>query len=457
MVPSPGLDVHLDAFEVTGGDRGSPRWLSTSPEYQMKRLLAQGLSRIYQIAPCFRRGESGARHNPEFTMVEWYRSAAGIAEVMADTEQLVAAVTGGVVRVGRPELRRGAAVRANPGLRGVRAVRGLVPGGDAGGRRVRRGPLLSCARRSGGAGSGRVAEGPLPRRLPRDPGLARTAQAGRSAPGRALRALRGRGRAVQRLRRARRSRRAAGAPRAGPGDRGAPGACRSIRSTSGSSPPSSGCRRAGATRSASTGSSRSLAGRPRSPTSSPSRLTRSDRRSHRIGGRPAHVRAHATHGELDGVRQGRDDRASRRLDAPGSAARRARTRRTGCRRRRWPAPGARRDRPRTPRGACCRYASPKPSMRRSTSPSIASQVLSNGPNPAPPTTIIASASLAVATLETSCRMYSGSPLTITLRMSEKAARTSSVTALARSSSVRLLYVVTVATRTRGVGRSGSLI
>jgi lysyl-tRNA synthetase class 2 len=99
LVPSPGLDVHLDAFEVAGGDRGSPRWLSTSPEYQMKRLLADGLPRIYQLAPCFRRGESGARHNVEFTMVEWYRARAGMAEVMADTEQLVAAVTGGVVRL----------------------------------------------------------------------------------------------------------------------------------------------------------------------------------------------------------------------------------------------------------------------------------------------------------------------------------------------------------------------
>ena len=99
LVPSPGLDVHLDAFEVSGGDRGSPRWLSTSPEYQMKRLLADGLPRIYQLAPCFRRGESGARHNVEFTMVEWYRARAGMAEVMADTEQLVAAVTGGVVRL----------------------------------------------------------------------------------------------------------------------------------------------------------------------------------------------------------------------------------------------------------------------------------------------------------------------------------------------------------------------
>ncbi len=100
MVPSPGLDAHLDAFEVAGGDRGSPRWLSTSPEYQMKRLIAEGLTRIYQIAPCFRRGESGARHNPEFTMLEWYRSDAGMADVMGDTEQLVAAVTGGTIRLG---------------------------------------------------------------------------------------------------------------------------------------------------------------------------------------------------------------------------------------------------------------------------------------------------------------------------------------------------------------------
>lgn len=100
MVPSPGLDVHLDAFEVTGGDRGRPRWLSTSPEYQMKRLLAEGLTRIYQIAPCFRRGEAGARHNPEFTMAEWYRSGATVADVMGDTEQLVSGVTGGAVRLG---------------------------------------------------------------------------------------------------------------------------------------------------------------------------------------------------------------------------------------------------------------------------------------------------------------------------------------------------------------------
>jgi elongation factor P--(R)-beta-lysine ligase len=100
LVPSPGLDLHLDAFEVTGGDRGSPRWLITSPEYQMKRLLADGSERIYQIVRCFRRGESGARHNPEFTMLEWYRGRSGVDDVIRDTEQLVAAVTGGTVTIG---------------------------------------------------------------------------------------------------------------------------------------------------------------------------------------------------------------------------------------------------------------------------------------------------------------------------------------------------------------------
>lgn len=89
-VPSPGLDLHLDAFEVAGA--GEPRFLITSPEYQMKRLLAGGLPRIYQIARCFRRGERGGLHQPEFTMLEWYRSFAGSDEVMRDTELLVAHV-----------------------------------------------------------------------------------------------------------------------------------------------------------------------------------------------------------------------------------------------------------------------------------------------------------------------------------------------------------------------------
>jgi lysyl-tRNA synthetase class 2 len=95
IVPSPGLDLHLDAFAV-----GPDRFLSTSPEYQMKRLLADGFARIFQITKAFRQKEKGSRHNPEFTMLEWYRANAGILDVMRDTEQLVARVTCGAVTLG---------------------------------------------------------------------------------------------------------------------------------------------------------------------------------------------------------------------------------------------------------------------------------------------------------------------------------------------------------------------
>ncbi len=89
-VPSPGLDLHLAAVEAVG--LRQRRWLITSPEYQMKRLVAGGLTRIFQICRCFRRDEEGALHQPEFTMLEWYRAFAGSDEIMRDTEELVAAV-----------------------------------------------------------------------------------------------------------------------------------------------------------------------------------------------------------------------------------------------------------------------------------------------------------------------------------------------------------------------------
>ena len=107
LVPSPGLDVHLEAFAVP--QTRSPRWLSTSPEYQMKRLLAAGQARIFQITRAFRQDELGERHHPEFTMLEWYRAGSDMDAVVRDTEQLIARVTGGGVRLagatGRAERR----------------------------------------------------------------------------------------------------------------------------------------------------------------------------------------------------------------------------------------------------------------------------------------------------------------------------------------------------------------
>ena len=97
LVPSPGLELHLDAFAVEN------RYLITSPEYQMKRLLAGGLERIYSLGKVFRRKEAGAHHNPEFTMLEWYRANASWTDVADDTEALVwqCARSVDAVRVGR--------------------------------------------------------------------------------------------------------------------------------------------------------------------------------------------------------------------------------------------------------------------------------------------------------------------------------------------------------------------
>jgi elongation factor P--(R)-beta-lysine ligase len=94
LVPSPGLDLHLDAVQADGG------YLITSPEYQMKRLLVGGVPRQFQIAHVFRQGETGDRHNPEFTMLEWYRAFAGVEHVMRDTEELVTELVSAFVGAG---------------------------------------------------------------------------------------------------------------------------------------------------------------------------------------------------------------------------------------------------------------------------------------------------------------------------------------------------------------------
>jgi lysyl-tRNA synthetase class 2 len=67
-------------------------YLAASPELHMKRLLAAGYERIYQFSHCFRKGERGRWHNPEFTMLEWYRRGADYQKIIKDTEQLITAV-----------------------------------------------------------------------------------------------------------------------------------------------------------------------------------------------------------------------------------------------------------------------------------------------------------------------------------------------------------------------------
>lgn len=82
------VDAHLEPFTTTDAD-GTTLFLQTSPEFAMKRLLAAGATAIYQIARAFRREECGTQHNPEFTMLEWYRVGDTHRDQMAFTEQLV--------------------------------------------------------------------------------------------------------------------------------------------------------------------------------------------------------------------------------------------------------------------------------------------------------------------------------------------------------------------------------
>ena len=89
IVPCPGLDVHLSAFEVRDPGGRTVGWLATSPEYQMKRLLSAGAERIFQLCRSYRAEEHGRHHEREFSMLEWYRAHATSDDVIRDTEGLM--------------------------------------------------------------------------------------------------------------------------------------------------------------------------------------------------------------------------------------------------------------------------------------------------------------------------------------------------------------------------------
>ena len=89
-------DFHIDLFIVPIESEKSIRFLQTSPEPHMKRLLARGYPDIFQIGKAFRSGDIGSRHNPEFTMVEWYRREFSLKQMMEETAELCRLVVGPV-------------------------------------------------------------------------------------------------------------------------------------------------------------------------------------------------------------------------------------------------------------------------------------------------------------------------------------------------------------------------
>jgi len=85
-MPSVAPELHIAPFQSEG-------WLlSTSPELHMKRLLSAGYDKLFQISRCFRKAERGRWHNPEFTLLEWYRTGANYIQMLHDTEQLIITV-----------------------------------------------------------------------------------------------------------------------------------------------------------------------------------------------------------------------------------------------------------------------------------------------------------------------------------------------------------------------------
>lgn len=99
LVPSPGTEPFLDVFEIQNESNNNktskhPKYyLPTSPELHLKKALSGGYHNIFEVRSCFRKGEISERHQPEFTMLEWYRSFCNLEDILEDCLHLISFIT----------------------------------------------------------------------------------------------------------------------------------------------------------------------------------------------------------------------------------------------------------------------------------------------------------------------------------------------------------------------------
>ena len=99
----PAIESFVTQYQGPGSDKGHSLYLHTSPEFPMKRLLAAGAGSIYQICKVFRNEEYGRLHNPEFTLLEWYRTGYDHHKMMDELEVLVSGLLEPYIQLGSSE------------------------------------------------------------------------------------------------------------------------------------------------------------------------------------------------------------------------------------------------------------------------------------------------------------------------------------------------------------------